>query len=154
MLRLLPDLGLTHPLAIFITLMKMMTQKDSAEVKRHGAALFKIEVQTRMHIYDQVPNEVNQDIIDARSDQERLDEITTKLNGILSRLSFHKMRLESSRASLDRLYEWESDFPLGTGNNKNTGLSVVIEKQQRYISSVLNELEFNLRTAQSQLKVV
>ena len=106
-----------------------------------------------MHIYDQVPTDANEELVDARSDQDKLDEITTKLNGILSRLSFHKMRLESSRTSLDRLCQWEEDFS-PDASRKSSSPKLVIERIQRYITSILHELDFNLRIAQSQLEVV
>ena len=153
MMRLLPEMKLNHCLAVPVALINMMTKKDSDEVKRHGGALFQIEVQTRMHIYDQVPADASDELVDARNDQDKLDEITTKLNGILSRLSFHKMRLESSRTSLDRLCQWEEDFSSGD-RKEGSSPKVVIERIQRYISSILHELDFNLRIAQSQLEVV
>ena len=136
-----------------MALIKMVVTKDAVEIKRHGETVFQVEIQTRMHGYEGVGNSANDDFVDPRNDEKMLDTITSKLNGVLSRLSFHKMRLESCELSLRRLKKWQVDFSMEPSKDISQ-FEEATEKTQRYIISKLAELDLSLKIAQSQLEVV
>lgn len=136
----------SHPMQIPLILCELQTQSDSNHIKRHALNLFKVELQTRMHSYD-LPGTT-----DTTADLD-FDDVTRKLNGIISRLSFHQMRIEATLDSLDYIKQCERYFRRDTAANELALVSRLdqIENENR---ALLAEVKMNQRIAQSQLDVV
>ncbi|PVH92010.1 hypothetical protein DM02DRAFT_620193 [Periconia macrospinosa] len=136
---------LLHPMYLPVILCEMQTDLESDNVKRHSLNLFKVELQTRMHTYDYAS------LLEPSKDLD-YDDITRKLNGIISRLSFHQMRLETTLESLKYIEQCERHF---RGDERLAeSLHARIEQISDEGRALLAEVYCNQRIAQSQLDVV
>jgi len=133
----------SHPMHIPIILCELQTQSDSDNIKRHAFNLFKVELQTRMHNYD-LPgtNDTSADL--------DYDDVTRKLNGNISRLSFHQMRIEATIDSLSYIKKCEKHFREATSPNTES-LDSRIEQIENENRALLAEVKMNQRIAQIQL---
>lgn len=140
------NLEASHPMHIPVILCEVQTQSDSNDIKRHAFNLFKVELQTRMHNYDLPgPNDKTTDL--------DYDDVTRKLNGVVSRLSFHQMRIEATTDSLEYIRKCEKYFR-GTTDLNAESLNSRIEQIESENRALLAEVKMNQRIAQSQLDVV
>src|SRR5271155_5114372 len=80
------------------------------------------------------------------------DDITRRLNGIISRLSFHQMRIEATIESLKYIKRCEEHFR-GEGEANAESLHSRIEQVSEENGALLAEVQCNQRIAQSQLDV-
>jgi hypothetical protein len=149
---------LPHPMYLPLILCEMQTNSDTTEVKRHSSSLFEIELWTQMHAYDFAELYHSPGDID-------YNQITKELNGIISRLAFHQMRLETTLKSLDYMKGCEKHFrpaghgPDGLGNDPHLldiaeSLADRIEQTSDENRVLLEEVRCNQRIAQSQLDAV
>lgn len=135
-----------HPMQVPVILCEMQTDADSNDIKRHALSLFQVELQTRMHIYD-LPEPLT------TSKDLEYDDVTRRLNGIISRLSFHQMRIENTIESLKYIKTCEKQF-YGEGNANAESLHSRIQQLSDENRALLAEVQCNQRIAQSQLDVV
>ena len=140
---------LAHPMYLPIILCEMQTDSDSDNVKRHSLALFQVELQTRMHTYDYATGRG----LESSTDLD-YDEVTRKLNGIISRLSFHQMRLETTLEALRYIKQCEKHFRDGGHNSLVASPHTRIDQISDECRALLAEVYSNQRIAQSQLDVV
>ncbi|KAF2662093.1 hypothetical protein K491DRAFT_279713 [Lophiostoma macrostomum CBS 122681] len=143
---------LRHSMCLPLILCEMQTTSDTTEIKRHSSSLFEIELQTQMHAYDFVgPLGFPQDL--------DYDKITRSLNGIISRLAFHQMRLETTLRSLEYIKGCETNFrPAVTSGDEFVGITESLSDRIEQVSDenrvLLEEVQCNQRIAQSQLDAV
>jgi hypothetical protein len=69
----------------------MLVQSDSDHVKKHVSKMYWVELRTNFNQYPNLPKSPEQDFA----------EITQSLNRIISRLTFHKMRIHASTVFVD-----------------------------------------------------
>jgi hypothetical protein len=81
------------------------------------------------------------------------DDVTRKLNGIISRLSFHQMRIEATIDSLAYIKKCEKHFRRDTATN-DVALNSRIKQIENENRALLAEVKMNQRIGQSQLDVV
>lgn len=138
---------LRHPMCLPLILCEMQTDSDSNNVKKQSALLFQVELETRMHSYE---------FADSLKSSEDLDydDVTRKLNGIMSKLSFHQMRLEATLKSLEYIKGCEKHFRRDSWMELSDTLLVRIDQVADENTSLLAEVLCNQRIGQSQLDVV
>lgn len=152
-----------HPLLLPVLLCEMLTESDSNEIKRHGSNLFQVEHQTNLIRIGQ-PNTMhsNDQTVFAEDD---LEDITRRLNAIMSRLAFHEMRINANvtlvatiinnfkvleRRCVDLSPDEEDSEPYLMHMKMRRRLQNLQVEQ----AALLNEIACNQKVAAGQLQIV
>lgn len=166
---------LCHPLFVPLLLCEILLDKDLDEVKRHSSNLLSVGFKTRVHSYPTREESISQKA-KRRGEPYELeryqreteyykrpelpiymdidfDSITKSLNRISIRLSFHQTRVETSLHFLTSIEDCEKYFRRDDDLASSQLLKTRLAQTEDDNVSLLSEIQFNQRKAQTQLEV-
>jgi hypothetical protein len=148
-----------HPMNIPLILCEMLMEGDSKEVKTHASNLYQVEIRTNLHNFPLPPDATNQL---AETPEEDFEDITQKLNIIVSRLAFHEMRICANAVFIENI---TSHIDAGQTSKAYDGkyprldtMSQALRERLGHLKieqrALLLEISCNQKIAQSQLQIV
>ena len=153
---------LVHPLLLPVLLCELLTEADSTQIKRHALNLYQVEMQTAyMRVEKPVrPSTKDQD----QTAEDDVEELTRRLNAIVSRLAFHEMRINANIVLVSAIIEelsallplLEREYSQAASQWQELGKPLRLRLQGMQIEhkALLLEVSCNQKIAAGQLQIV